>query len=337
MNRFTQLYKIIALAAILITGILLLNFKLHTNSDKRIRYSINKNGWKFLRDDVKGAYKGSFDDKNWLDVELPHDFNGGIDRKHDDVFQGRFDFKNDADKRLLYKGPAWYRTKLSIDESYKSKRIFIEFEAASLEVIIWVNGKEVGQHQGGYTAFSFDITDFIKFCKPNLLDIRVDNSNNPKIAPWMKDEKKAFPFSFDYAIYGGIYRDVWISITDQLKIENVFNTPLCGGQGPALVSIDTRVKNYSKLTKKVRLTTAVYDPDNKKIAELSADKHILPGEKANFNQTETALGKICYWSPDNPKLYKVKSELSCEGVLIDNYESIFGMRYYTLANNQSFT
>ena len=304
-------------------------------AEKRITYSINKNEWKFIKEDVKNAHKTSFKDNEWLSVNIPHDFNGGIDGVNNDVLEGRFDFENDV--RTMYKGPAWYRTKFSVNEKQIGKRIFVEFEAVSLEAQVWVNGKKAGTHQGGYTAFSIDITDFIKFGKENVLAVRADNSNNSGIAPWMFDEKGSFPFSFDYAVYGGIYRDVWINITDPVKIEKVFNTPVCGGQAPSVLSINTKVKNYSKQTKKVKLNSKIYSPEGKLIADKKISKSIEAGAEVSFKQSESALGDVKLWSIDNPKLYKVVSTISYDGKEVDNFESSFGFRYYTLANNEGFS
>ncbi len=316
---------------------ILLFSSLTLHAEKRTRYSINEQGWKFIRQDVKNAHKSSFNDLEWMDISLPHDFNGGSDGIHNDVFLGRFDFRNDPNKRLMYKGPAWYRCQLNIGEEHKGKRVFIEFEAASLETQLYVNGKKVGTHQGGYTAFSFDITDYLKLGKENTLALRVDNRNNPQIAPWMADEKGSFPFSFDYAVYGGIYRDVWINITDPVKIERVLNTPVVGGQAPAVVKVETRVKNYSKSSVKATLQTIIKDPKNKEISRLKASKEIPSGEQVCFTQSESNLGNLVLWSPQNPKLYTVESQLSYDGKVVDAYSSSFGVRYYTLTQGEGFS
>lgn len=304
-------------------------------AEKRIKYSINKNDWKFKKEDVKNAHKVSFKDKEWLSVSIPHDFNGGSDGVNSDVFEGRFDFENDV--RKMYKGPAWYRTKFSVDENQQGKRIFVEFEAVSLDAQVWVNGKKAGTHQGGYTAFSIDITDFIKFGKENVLAVRADNTNNPGIAPWMSDEKGSFPFSFDYAVYGGIYRDVWINITDPVKIEKVFNTPVCGGQAPSVLSVKTQVKNYSKKAKKVKLSSKIFSPDGKLIADKKISKTIEAGSEVSFLQSESALGEVQFWSVDYPNIYKVVSTISYDGKVVDEFKSSFGFRYYTLANKEAFS
>ncbi|WP_072402851.1 glycoside hydrolase family 2 protein [Flaviramulus basaltis] len=302
-----------------------------------MEFSINKNEWKFNRADVKNAHKSNFKDDAWMSITIPHDYNGGVDGVHSDIFKGRFDFNNDLDNRLIYKGPGWYRTTLQIDDKHKGKCIFIRFEAVSLRAEVWVNGKEVGSHDGGYTAFEFDITDYIKYGKPNVIAVRSDNSNNPNIAPWMKDETKSFPYSFDYGIYGGIYRDVRITVTDPIKIEKVLNTPVSGAQAPTSVSIDTYVKNYSDKEKTVDLKTIILDPKGNQLSKLKTSKKIKPGQTITYKQSASTFNDVQFWSPESPKLYKVQSEISYDGNTIDNVESTFGVRYFTLANKQAFS
>ncbi len=316
--------------------IVLVSFNVSSENNKRIRYSINKNEWEFKLGEETNAFKKSFNDADWLKVTIPHDFNEGINGVNDNVFEGRFDFKNDPDKRMMYKGPGWYRTKFSLDKQFEGKKIFIEFEAVSLEAKVWVNGQEAGKHRGGYTAFTLDITDLAKFGAENTLAVRADNSNNSAIVPWMANEKNSFPYSFDYAVYGGIYRDVWIILTDQVKIEKVFNTPVCGGQGPAVLTIETKVKNYSRKEKVVTLTSEVIDPDGNQVSVLKTEKTVAGGAEFNFKQMESSLGKVQYWDVDDPNIYKVISTISYDGSEADNYESVFGFRYFTLANNAAF-
>lgn len=269
--------KSTSLLAIFIVTLMLFSFNETSNPFQRVRYSLNNQHWKFHKADVKNAHKVSFKDEAWLDITIPHDYNGGSDGVNYDVFKGRFNFAMDPDERTMYKGPAWYRTEFTVDSKYVGKRVFIEFEAVSLEATVWVNGKEVGNHKGGYTAFSIDVTDYIKIGKANVLAVKTNNSNNLEIAPWMADEQNAFSFSFDYAIYGGIYRDVWLSISDDVRIEKVFNTPVCGGQAAAILNINTEVKNYSDKEQSVILTSVVYDPFGKEVTTLNRKKSIAAG------------------------------------------------------------
>jgi beta-galactosidase len=303
----------------------------------RERYAINDHDWKFMRAEVEKGFETSLNDKDWLNVSIPHDFNGGSDGVHNDVFKGRFDVKNDPDQRLMYKGPGWYRTKLTIDKSHAGKRVSLEFEAVSLAAQIWINGQFVGKHQGGYTAFSFDITNYIEFGKENLLAVRADNSNDPLIAPWMADESLAYPNAFDYALYGGIYRDVWITVSDPVKIEKVFNTPMAGQAGPTSLLIATYINNAATEAKQVTLTSVIVDPKGNEIAKVNMTKSVAVGESKKFTQMLTNLGEVYLWDSNTPNLYSVQSSISYDGKQADNFSSIFGIRYYTLSNGQAFS
>lgn len=305
-------------------------------SDSRVEVNLNSNPWKFKRENIKNAHKKSFKDQDWMSITIPHDYNGGSDGVHNDVFSGRFGFEMDPDHRNMYKGAAWYRTPFTVEKQYEGKRIFINFEAVSLVADVWVNGKKVGQHKGGYTAFSFDITDYIVYGKPNTLAVKSDNTNSDALAPWMSDEKNAFPFSFDYAIYGGIYRDVTLSITDDLKIEQVFNTPVIGGQAAAVLSIKTMVKNYAKDEQSFILTSTVLDPEGKEVAKMRRKKTIAGGETVAIQQSNTSMGDIYYWSAEQPDFYTVHSTITKDDKTSDDFTSNFGFRYYSLANNQPF-
>jgi beta-galactosidase len=152
----------------------------------------------------------------------------------------------------------------------------------------------------------------------------------------MADEKNSFPYSFDYAIYGGIYRDVWITLTDDIKIEKVLNTPVVGGQAPAVLTIETFIKNYSKQSKDIQLKTVITDAKGKEVATLIRKKTLAAQESANIQQSESKLGDVQYWSPDSPNVYKVTSTISYDGKEADQFESTFGFRYFSLANNQPF-
>src|SRR5512133_2441407 len=109
---------------ILVLSLGLKSFSPNSTSPNRVRFSINKNSWKFFLGGDKNASKKGFNDAGWQSITIPHDFNGGIDGINNSVFKGRFDFENDPDKRMMYKGPGWYRTSFQIDKKFTGKRVF---------------------------------------------------------------------------------------------------------------------------------------------------------------------------------------------------------------------
>ena len=117
-------------------------------------------------------------DARWERVNLPHTFNL-------DAYQ-RPDY---------YQGKGIYRRVLTLPEVDSRRRYYLKIDAASKAAEVRVNGKEIGSHAGGYTAFIFDITPYIQ--KENVIEITVDNSR-----------KDITPISADFTFWGGIYRDV---------------------------------------------------------------------------------------------------------------------------------
>ena len=154
-----------------------------------MRKIININdAWKFIKQDVVGAFDKAFNDANWENVSVPHTWNA-IDGANG------FDF---------YKGACWYRKELLIDTLEKGNRVYIEFNGSNSITDVYVNGNHMGQHRGGYSTFRFDITDVVEFGKLNTLSVKVDNTVVEDVYPQMAD----------FTFYGGMYRDVNLVITN---------------------------------------------------------------------------------------------------------------------------
>lgn len=312
MGRGFSLFVKCSLLQILIVSLLFAAFT-------RTKHSINETGWKFKRADVAGAQQPSFDDGSWQTVTIPHDFNGGIDGVNDDVFTGP----------NMYRGIGWYRTHFTVDNAYQGKKIFIQFEAVSLVADVWLNGTSLGQHKGGYTAFTFDITEQVNFGADNVLAVKANSANDPKIAPWMQVPFGAYPTSYDYAVYGGIYRDVWIIVTDKVKIEATYQTTPNLTAAAGEVRVKTEVKNYDNAAQSVTLTTEIVDVSNAVVKTMENTQSIAAGQTYTFDQTSSAVSNPHLWSPDDPYLYKVKSRVVLGAEEVDQIENALGFRWFT--------
>src|SRR5882757_6615530 len=157
------------------------SINLHAREDQRL-----DSGWHFKLDDVSHAAESSFDDAGWQTVSLPHNWGW------EDAQAG----KN------YYRGPGWYRRGLNVG-AQPDKRYFLRFEAASLTADIYLNGKFLGEHRGGFSAFCFDVTKELTDNGTNVLAVRVDNAKAPDIAP----------LDGDFSVYGGLYRPVHLIVT----------------------------------------------------------------------------------------------------------------------------
>ena len=140
-------------------------------------------GWKFLKGECPTASESTFNDSDWADIHLPHTWNTDAYTEKD-----------------YYRGVGWYRRSLTLPKNWQGKQIFLKLEAASKAATLFVNGRNIGEHAGGYTACTFNITPFLSFHSPNNLAIRVDNAR-----------MDIPPISADFTFFGGIYRDVWLT------------------------------------------------------------------------------------------------------------------------------
>ena len=147
-------------------------------------------GWKFIKQDVKpdAAYD------SWESVSVPHTWNAQDGQVYN--------------KDGYYRGPGWYVKDLDIPAAWKGKRVFIRFEAAALVADVYLNGKKIGEHRGGFAAFCYELTSGIKFDGKNVLRVKVDNTRFDDIAP----------LTGDFTVFGGLYRPVHLIATDEICI-----------------------------------------------------------------------------------------------------------------------
>ena len=104
-----------------------------------------------------------------------------------------------------------YRRTLTVPDA---PRVFLRFDGAAHQAEIYLNGQLAGQHQGGYTGFTIEITDLVHRGKENLLAVRLDTREDPSLPP--------FGFVIDYLTYGGLYREVWLETSPQSRVSELF-------------------------------------------------------------------------------------------------------------------
>ena len=159
------------------------------------REKLNMNrSWKFSYGDTEHAQESGFDDSSWADVALPHNFSIP------------YDIHTGADGSF-YVGYGWYRRDFNVTKE-AGKRYNIEFEGVFQVADVYVNGTEIGTHEGGYSSFTYDITDAL-VDGDNTLAVRVNNIWQPDLTPR----------GGDYQFTGGIYRDVWMTVTDEVHVD----------------------------------------------------------------------------------------------------------------------
>lgn len=225
-----------------------------------------------------------------------------------------------------------YTRKLDVS-AYQGRKLFIKFYGVSRNADVSIDGEEVGTHVGGYSAFVFDITSFIRGKTSVDLVVKVSNI-----------DLKSIPINVDYTQWGGIYRDVeLISTSDQyVSTEDygstgVFVDSSISGSNAA-VTVRTDLSNASDNPASVTLRTVIKDVDGNVVA--SVDK-ACELEKASVNkQVSNALtinNVRCWNGRSDPYLYTVVvTVLDANSNPIDEVSSTFGVRTFKVANGKSY-
>ncbi len=292
-----------------------------TYGQSRLILSVNDN-WKYLPEGADFAQRPKADDSKWQTINLPHTWNA------------KDPFDDDETSR---RGISWYRKKLMLDNRLKDKKIYLNFEGASQVADVYVNGVFAGEHKGGYTGFTLDVTDLVKLGDQpveNLIAVQVSNAQNDFLPP----------LSIGYASYGGIYRDVWLIATDKLHFDLADNgskgiyisTPSVSAE-KAAVLIKTKVVNEATIVRKFELVASVYDLAQKEIATVHKTLSALPGANAAVELSLANIQKPRLWSPDDPYLYHVKTKIIENGKVIEEISNPLGFRWFSFDPDRGFS
>lgn len=284
----------------------------------RIRYTIN-DGWRYAAGPVDGAEAADFRDDAWQRVHLPHTWN-----LHDAL-----------DKSVRYRrGLGWYRRTLVLDPSMAGKRIFLYFEGANQIADVYVNGHHAGRHIGGYTAFAFDVTNFVSLHVPSFITVRVDNSHDPDVPP----------LNADFTFYGGIYRDVWLIATSPIHIPvtdyaspGVFISTPEVSDDYGVVRVAGTVVNHTTRRARVRVTNRILDPAGNEVAATSSNLSLPSDSARSFEHRTGRIAAPRLWSPARPHLYRVRTEVYRNDVLVDVVENPLGFRWFSADAGRGFT
>ncbi len=207
----------------------------------------------------------------------------------------------------------WYKKRFILDDCFKDKRTILHFEAVDWRCMVYVNGKAVGTHQGGYLPFSFDITDFI--CDGyNELVVRV---YDPTETSWQDRGKQVRKSTgFWYTATSGIWQTVWLEPVNEAHIESIKLTP-------DLDSSEIRIETDLS-AKSDYILRAIIKKE---------DKFIFTG-KIETDQS-IKLSEVHPWSPADPFLYDLIIALcDGDGKIVDVVTSYFGMRKFSIGYDE---
>ncbi len=202
-------------------------------------------GWKFIRGDQNGAEKSGFDDGAWRTLDLPHDWSieGPVSSNEPTGGGGGY----------VPTGIGWYRRSFTAPESWRGRKVSVEFDGVYMNSDVWLNGQPLGHRPFGYMGFEFDLTPHLNFGGTNVLAVRVDNSRQPN-SRWYSGS--------------GIYRHVWVTITAPLHVAHwgtYVTTPEVTAQS-ATVRLRTQIENGSPESRNVILRSELLNSDGAVVA-----------------------------------------------------------------------
>jgi len=281
-------------------------------------------GWKFhlgdewpeaLHLDKAGASTGpaaeKYYDDSWRVLDLPHDW--AIELPFDKTADTSHGFKA-LGPNFVTNSIGWYRKTFTLPAGDQGKRIWLQFDGVFRDATVWVNGWLVSRHESGYYPFRCDITDIAHFGGNNTVAVRVDAT---KFEGWFYEG-------------AGIYRHVWLNKTAPLAIapDGIFvSTPFKHNvpAGKAPVAVEVRLLNTLTNKADVNVRCKILSPDGKTVAKFSED-----GEAKAYAMKVVKLeGKVAnpqLWSPEDPKLYKLLTEVVADGKVVDCNATEFGIR-----------
>ena len=283
-------------------------------------------GWRFFKGAVNKAEQPGFDDSKWIIVNTPH----GLEYLPDEASGG-----------INYQGEAWYRKHFKIPENLKGQKIFLHFEAMMGKSKVWVNGKLLKEHFGGYLPAIIDITGEAKFNgEENIVAVLVDNSNDPTYPPGKPQTE------LDFAYFGGIYRDVWLYSTNPIHITDPNYTNIVAGGGIFIhyenlseqavdVVVSANIVNETNKAKKVAISTSILDAAGKKVGVTSKSVTIPANGNITISQTIN-IKNPHLWIPDDPYLHLVISEVKSDNKTIDGLRTKIGIRKIEFKGQEGF-
>ena len=272
-------------------------------------------GWKFHLGEVSNAQDASFPDKDWRNLDLPHDWS----------IEGAFSPDNPATNNggALPGGIGWYRKVITMTNKEVGKKCFIEFDGVYMNSTVWVNGHELGTRPYGYATFQYDLTPFLKTGE-NTIAVRVDNSKQPN-SRWYSGS--------------GIYRHVWLINKPSVHfVQNpiYITTPVITDTLAAAIARAT-VQNETDKPDTFEVWFTLYRPNGHGWGPGQGQTAIVAARSSATFEQKIKIDYPELWDLEHPNLYAVEVSIFKNTAITDTYRSTFGVRYYHFDADKGFS
>lgn len=285
----------------------------NTYENPAIRTQNFDSNWKFYLGDAGAAEGKEFDDSKWESISIPHDYSITQD----------YTTALDAESGYLPGGTGWYRKHFVVGKEMEGKELRLDFDGVYMNATVYVNGEKLGTHPYGYTPFSFDITDKVKVGEENVVAVKVDHKT---------------PSSRWYS-GSGIYRSVHLSVMDKVHVglngTKVETPDLKSDTKNVTTNIKTTVQNEGTEKASVELTHNIFKKGTEEsIGKVTTQAQEVEAGKSQVIEATVKAKNPSLWSPENPALYTVQTEVKVGGKVVDTYETEFGFRYFEMTTDK---
>ncbi|RGT58550.1 glycoside hydrolase family 2 protein [Bacteroides intestinalis] len=294
------------------------------NSGREV-FSMNP-AWRFHKGAIAGAEAANFNDAEWTVVSLPN----GIEY-----------LPTEASGCINYQGEVWYRKHFSPADALKGKKLFLHFEAIMGKSKVFVNGKLLTEHFGGYLPVVVDVSDALNWGEDNVIAVWTDNSDDKTYPPGKAQDV------LDFTYFGGIYRDCWLIAHNPVFITDPnFENEVAGGglfvaydkvsDASAEVLLTAHVRNDSRKAFTGVVEYELQQPDGTQVAFLNDKVQVRPG-KAITSKDKITVKNPMLWSPETPTLYNLIVRIrDREGNVVDGYRRRIGIRSVEFKGKDGF-
>lgn len=277
-----------------------------------IHKTIDLADWKFKLGEEQYAWYKGFDDSSWRTVNIPHDW----------AVEHPFSTSHSSGTGYLPGGTGYYRKTFHLPGECSGMRVYVVFDGVYNNSMVWCNSYYLGKRPNGYTQFIYDITDFACFGDtPNVLTVKVDHR-------YVADSR--------WYTGSGIYRKVTVVLKNNILIpvNGVFVSTRTADTNSALLEIQTTVKNTTQEDADISVCHTLYSGDEPVAScenQVSAEKE---SEISDLQMLEVLSPRL--WSPENPFLYTLVTEIRKDGIVFDREKTVTGIRTFQFCADRGF-
>jgi beta-galactosidase len=250
-------------------------------------------------------------------VSIPHTWNS-------------YDAVNGFD---YYRGKGMYQKTISIPKDISGKRVFLRFGAVQSVADVYLNNIHLGQHRGGYSAFIFEVTPYVKTDSANTIRVVADNTRYEDV----------LPLGGDFNIFGGITQPVELFTTSNICISpmdfassGVYLTQKSVSDEEAKIDEELLMSNGFGTEKAITILTTVFDASGQTVFSSRREEKMLPGETKSFRQTFSVLKPHLWNGKADPYLYRFRTQVFADGKLADEVNQPLGIRYFSVDPDKGF-